>query len=160
MMSTGTALAAGGGYGGGGANGGSTPAGFSAVSAVYPVTAATGGTVGKGTVRLTVPAGATTHNIVVVFFKGSTSTAARYRTTYLKKDTVLTTFGVGLFAGPTATTSSKPITVTVTGSELKPGDHLAVYNTRTHRFMAVPATFSKGKVTFKIERGQSVAIYS
>jgi hypothetical protein len=160
MVTTGTAVAAGGGYGGAGANGGSTPAGFSAVSAVYSVNLVTGSTVGKGSVHLKVPKDATKRSLAVVFYKGNDSTAQKSATAFLKKKKVLTTFGVGLFSGPTAVTANKPITVTVTGSEIKPGEHLAVYSTRTHKFMVVPARFSKGKVTFEIERGQSVAIFS
>ncbi len=160
LLSSAPAFAAGGGYGGTGVTGTSVPAGFAAVSAVYSVNGTKGGTITKGSVHFAVPKGAKKGTFELVVYKGSTTTAKKDEAAGLKGAKVLATFGVGVFSGSSATTTGKAITVTYTAKTLKAGDKLAVYNPKTKKFSTVTAKFSKGKVTFTLKAGESVAIFS
>ncbi|MGC9221006.1 MAG: hypothetical protein ACP5H2_06595 [Solirubrobacteraceae bacterium] len=157
--SAGVAVAAGNGYGGG-SNGHGTPAGFTAVKSVSTVNGKRGGSASAPGIKFKVPAGSSAGKLQVVVYKGRNSTAKKDAAKSLKRKKVLSSFGVGLFQGPTRISSRKLITATYSLKSLKKGDVLAVYRSKTRKFTDVKGTFAKGRVVFKLKAGESVAIFS
>jgi hypothetical protein len=155
------ALSAGPGYGGTEPAPSGPPTGFSSIVTAKTV-GSKGGTVkGKtsgGTVKITVPKGASKKSFQVAITKGSSSTVKKDLPSALGKDTVVAEFGVELKSGSSATTTSKHLTVTFSDKSIAKGDIVVVYNQATGKFTKVAATVKNGEIIVNLEAGESIAI--
>jgi hypothetical protein len=67
-------------------------------------------------------------------------------------------FGVELRSGSSATTTSKPLTVTFSDKSIAKGDIVAVYSQATGKFVQVAATVKNGEIVIGLDAGESIAI--
>lgn len=157
------ALASGSGYGNTTPNP-TVPTGFTHVATARTVsTKATSFKVktSGGTVSVSVPKKAFKAKSQVAVMKGSNSTVKKDLAKSLKKDKVITSFGVELKKGSRATTSKKKIRLTFTDKKIARRDKVVVYSSKTGKFSVLKgAKVSKGKITVELKAGESLAVLS
>lgn len=159
-----SAFAAGSGYGGQ-TPAPTVPSGFTQVATARTVTPAKGLTftvkTAGGKVKVVVPKKAFSAKTQVAVTKGSSSTAKKDLASSLKKDKVVTAFGIELKKGSKATKSSKNVTLTFTDTKIAKKDKVVVYSSKTGKFSVLKgAKVSKGKITVTLKAGESLAVIS
>ena len=163
VAAAGSAVAAGPGYGGGGGTPPPvTPVGFSTVLTAQTVTkhgVSFSVKYAKGTIGVKVPKNATKNSIQIAITKGNNSTVKKSLPSSLKNYKILSSFGIQVRKGSSATSTTKSVTITVSASNIKKGDVVLVYSSKTGKFTKLAGvTAQNGKVTFKLKKGQSLAI--
>jgi hypothetical protein len=155
------ALAAGSGYGGTPPPVNSQPTGFRAVI-VARTFGKNGGSVNgetpAGPVEVVVPKRSYKKRFQVAITKGSAATVKRDLAKSISKDRVVADFGIEIKSGASSITTSKALTVIFSDLAITRGCIVAVYDSRTGKFTKVRATVTRGKVTVRIKRGESIAI--
>jgi hypothetical protein len=162
LAAAGSAAAAGPGYGGGGAPPVVTPVGFSSVVTARTVTKHGGSFRVKyahGTIRVDIPKNATKHPIQIAITKGSISTVKGDLPGSLKRYRIVSSFGVEIRNGSSATSTTKSVTVTLSAGDIKKGDVVLVYSPATGKFTPLTGvTVHNGKVTIHLKSGESLAV--
>jgi len=162
LTATGSAVAAGTGYGGGGTPPAVTPVGFSTIVTAQTVTkkgVSFSVKYAKGTIKVKVPRNATKKPIQIAITKGKNSTVTKALPSSLKNYKVISSFGIQVRKGSSATSTSKSVTVTVSASDIKQGDVVLVYSSKTGKFTKLSGvTVKDGKVVIKLKSGESLAI--
>lgn len=114
-----------------------------------------------GTVKVTVPKKAFSAKAQVAVTKGSNSTVKKDLAKSLKKDKVITSFGIELKKGAKTTTSRKAVKVIFTDKKIARGDKVVVYSSKTGKFSVLKgAKVSKGEITVTLRAGESLAVIS
>ena len=163
LVAAGPASAAGTGYGGGGgAPPVVTPVGFSSVVTARTVTK-NGGSFrikyGHGTIRVGIPKNATKNPIQIAITQGTNSTVKGDLPDSLNRYRIVSSFGVEVRKGSSATNTTKPVTVTVSAKDIRKGDVVLVYSPSTGKFTQLTgAIVRNGKVVIHLKRGESLAI--
>jgi hypothetical protein len=155
--------AAGPGYGGG--NGPPpvvTPVGFSSVLTARTVAKHGGSFSVKdagGRVTVDVPKHATKHPIQIAITKGDNRTVQGDLPASLKGDKIISSFGVEMRNGSSATHTTKPVTITLRAHVIKKGDIVLVYSPATGKFTKLTgAVVRDGKIVVHLTSGESIAV--
>lgn len=140
------------------------PTGFSQVATARNVTAK-GATfkvsTAGGTVKVTVAKKAFASKTQIAITKGRNSTVKSDLAKSLKKDKVITSFGVEFQKGAKATTSRKSVTVTFSDKKISRRDKVVVYSSKTKKFSVLKgATVRKGEIIAHLKAGESLAVIS
>jgi hypothetical protein len=162
LTAAGPAAAAGPGYGGNGAPPVVTPTGFSTVL--------TARTVGKhggsfrvnyahGKLKVSVPKNATSTPIQIAITKGQNSTVKGDLPSSLRHYKVVSSFGVEVRNGSSATTTTKSVTITLSARDITKGDLVLVYSPTTGKFTQLSGVkVRNGKVVIHLKGGESLAV--
>lgn len=154
------ALAAGSGYGGSPPPV-NTPIGFRAIIVVRTMGRDGGSVNGEeptGPVEVLVPKHAYRKRFQVAITKGSAATVRKDLAKSIAKYRVVADLGIDIKSGASSIKTSKALTVIFTDLAITHSCIVAVYDSRTGKFTKVRATVARGKVTIRINRGESIAI--
>ena len=158
---TGSAVAAGPGYGGGEPPV-VTPVGFSSVLTARTVTNH-GGSFGvkyaNGALTVNIPKNATQSPVQIAITNGRNRTVKGDLPASLDRYSIVTSFGVEVQSSSSATKTTKSVTIRFSASYLKKGDVVLVYSAKTGKFTKLAgAVVHNGKVVISLKSGESLAV--